>query len=172
MQLIDFLGWFPVEKIYLLLEKIRIRRLSKKFSHCGKEIVISPGLYVECPERLTLADEVSFGPSVRIMGIGGVSVGRGTMIASGVYILTTAHDSNAPLMRKTGLHKPVFIGEDVWIGAGAIILPGVEICDHAIVGAGAVVTHNVAEKKVVIGIPARVIRERQVVETVSGDKDE
>jgi acetyltransferase-like isoleucine patch superfamily enzyme len=106
------------------------------------------------------------------MGIGGVSVGRGTMIASGVYILTTAHDSNAPLMRKTGLHKPVFIGEDVWIGAGAIILPGVEICDHAIVGAGAVVTHDVAEKEVVIGVPARVIRERQVVETVSGDKDE
>jgi len=47
------------------------------------------------------------------------------MIATGVTILTTQHDSTAPIMRKTGIHKSVIIGKEVWICAGAIILPGV-----------------------------------------------
>jgi maltose O-acetyltransferase len=171
MQLIDLFIWFPVEKLYSLLEKIRIRRLSQRFHYLGKQTVTSPGLYVECPEQLTIADEVSLSPGVSIMGIGGVTIGRGTMIARGTLIVTTTHDSNALLMRKTGLHKPVVIGEEVWIGAGAIILPGVKIGSYAIVGAGAVVTHDVPEKQVVVGVPARGIRERQLLEIISGDRN-
>lgn len=162
MKLIDILTWIPVEKLYLLYEKIRIRRLTKIFSQCGKGIILSKNLYVECPEKLIIEDEASLGCDVSIMGIGGVLIGKGTMIAKGAKIITTTHDSNAPLMRVTSIHKPVSIGKEVWIGAGAIILPGIKIGDHAIVGAGAVVTNDVEEYQVVAGVPARVVRYRNV----------
>ncbi len=64
-------------------------------------------------------------------------------------------------MRKTGFHKPVTIGEEVWVGAGAIILPGVTIRDNAIIGAGAVVTNDVGYNEVVAGSPARLISVRE-----------
>jgi acetyltransferase-like isoleucine patch superfamily enzyme len=64
-------------------------------------------------------------------------------------------------MRNTGIHKSVVIGKDVWIGAGAILLPGVSIGDNSIIAAGAVVTHDVTPYQVVGGVPARVLRDRR-----------
>ena len=83
------------------------------------------------------------------------------MIATGVTILTTQHDSTAPIMRKTAIHKPVTIGKEVWVGAGAIILPGVSIGDNSIVAAGAVVTHDVEPYQIVGGVPAKVLWDRR-----------
>jgi len=58
-------------------------------------------------------------------------------------LLSTTHDSRASIIRGTSIHMPITIGCDVWIGAGATILPGITVGNGAIIAAGAVVTHNV-----------------------------
>jgi len=101
---------------------------------------------------------------VHIWGGGGVYVGDDSMIAAHTTITSVTHElRNGGLYRKTRLKKPVVIGKNVWIGSGAIILPGVTVGDNAVVGAGAVVTRNVDSNTVVAGVPSKVIR------TISAD---
>lgn len=151
----------PVERLYNLFEKIRLKRLRQNLKHCGKGVVLRKGFLVVPPEKLYIADDVSFAVNVSIMAGGGVCIGQGTMIAIGVTILSTQHDSTALIMRKTAINKPVTIGKKVWIGAGAIILPGVSIGDNSIVAAGAVVTHDVKAYQVVVGVPAKFLWDRR-----------
>ena len=90
-------------------------------------------------------------------GGGGVEIGDNVIIASHSVITSQTHDRNSKLYRKENIMKPVKIGDNVWIGAGAIILPGVSIGNSSIVGAGSVVTKDVLSNTVVMGIPARVV---------------
>ena len=82
---------------------------------------------------------------------------KGTIIAPGVGLITANHDLNNYLQSQEG--KPVIIGENCWIGMNAVILPGVELGDHTIVGAGAIVTKSYPEGYcVLVGNPARPIK--------------
>jgi len=85
-----------------------------------------------------------------------VTIGDRTQIGPGVQILTADHPRD-PAGRASGLEfgRPVRIGHNVWIGAGAIILPGVSIGDDALIGAGSVVTRDVPAGATVFGNPAR-----------------
>jgi maltose O-acetyltransferase len=85
-----------------------------------------------------------------------VTIGAGTQIGPAVQIYTADHPRD-PVIRKSGAEfgRPVLIGRNVWIGGGAIILPGVRIGDDAVVGAGAVVTRDVPQGATVLGTPAR-----------------
>jgi len=159
--ILNILSVIPVEKAIYLMERIRLLRLKKRLLFCGADVGLRPGFHAETPQVVYLADNVTFGRDVAIMGAGNTTIGKGTMIATGTKILTTTHDSRAVIMRKTGFHKPVTIGEEVWIGAGAIILPGVTIGDNAIIGSGAVVTNDVGNNQVVAGSPARLISDRE-----------
>ena len=98
-------------------------------------------------------------------GLGGITIGEGCAISSGVlvYSITNTFDESAdlPVIDQTPIQSPVSIGDDVWIGAGAIILPGVSIEDHAVVGAGAMVNKNVPAWQVVAGVPAKPLRDRR-----------
>jgi maltose O-acetyltransferase len=71
-----------------------------------------------------------------------------------------------PIEKQGNSERDIIIGDDVWIGYGAQVLSGIHIGSHAIVGAGAVVTHDIPEYAVVGGVPARVIRMRNSVEHV------
>lgn len=109
---------------------------------------------------LERGESVSFGGGVILQLNASVQIGRGTMIGCGAIIHTATHDPAAHPMWAVRLDRPVEIGEFVWIGMGALIFPGVRIGDHAIVGAGAVVTRNVPSGAVVAGNPARLLRYR------------
>jgi maltose O-acetyltransferase len=91
-----------------------------------------------------------------VLDVVAVRIGTGTQIGPGVQILTADHPRD-PAVRAQMLEygRPVMIGRNVWIGAGALILPGVSIGDDAIVGAGSVVTRDVAAGATVVGNPAR-----------------
>jgi len=156
--------WLPVEKILALIEQIRINRLKNSFQYIGKNVVLSSGLYVECPNYLHVGDNVSIAREVSLMGAGGIKIGEKTMISTRVSILTTTHDANSKEMWNSGIHRSVVIGCGVWIGACALILPGVTISNDAVIGAGAVVTHDILPHEVVGGVPARVLWERRVAE--------
>jgi len=91
-----------------------------------------------------------------------VTIGDHVLIAPGVFITDHSHNIKAGLLidAQGCSSAPVCIGDDVWIGARAVILPGVNIGRGAVIGAGAVVTRNVAANSVVAGVPARLLRDR------------
>ena len=82
------------------------------------------------------------------------------MIASHVAISSVTHDHTGPAMWRTVVTRSIHIEEDAWIGAHAVILPGVTVGRGAVVGAGSVVTHDVPPYAIVAGVPARILRYR------------
>ena len=99
-----------------------------------------------------------------LYGQGGLTLGSDCAVASGVIIYTQtnqyAHDGAAKIVDQPVVYRTVTIGHDVWIGAAAVILPGVVIGDHAVVAAGAVVNEDVSPWSIVGGVPAKVIGSR------------
>lgn len=94
---------------------------------------------------------------------GGLSIGSNVLIGPHVVIHTMNHvyrDSAQPIKVQGHVKRPVVIEDDVWIGASAVVLPGVRVGQGAVVGAGAVVSHDVPSYSVVVGNPATVIKTR------------
>jgi len=113
--------------------------------------------------RITLADRVFVGRGVEFDISVELTIGSHTLIAPGCFITDHSHvHGRAATIDSQGcVSSAVRIGRDVWIGANAIILPGVTIEDGAIIGAGAVVNRNVEAYKKVAGVPARLVGARE-----------
>ena len=94
-------------------------------------------------------------PGCLMMSAGGITIDDEVMIAANVQLISNNHDLE---QRNVITCKPVHICRQVWIGAGATILPGVTIGENAVVGAGSVVTHDVPPMTIVAGNPARTIK--------------
>jgi acetyltransferase-like isoleucine patch superfamily enzyme len=111
---------------------------------------------IYAPEKLELGDQVDIGEFTHIRANGGVRIGDRVLIASHVVITSRAHPVAVP---RYGIVEdaPVVIENDVWIGAGAIVLPGVTVGQGSIIGAGAVVTKSVDPRTIVAGVPAKQI---------------
>ena len=88
-----------------------------------------------------------------------VQIGSFTLFGPAVQVYTPMHPFNAEQRRREEFGKPVDIGSDVWVGGGAIILPGVRIGHRAVIGAGSVVTRDIPERVFAAGNPCRVVRE-------------
>ncbi|WP_255573998.1 DapH/DapD/GlmU-related protein [Erythrobacter sp. SCSIO 43205] len=86
-------------------------------------------------------------------GGGGVTIGNRVFIASHVALTLLTHDADADDLASTSIGRTIVIGDNVWIRAGAKILPGVRLGEGRIIGAGAVVTADVASRTVVTGVP-------------------
>jgi len=122
----------------------------------GKHCVVRPPFHLDYGYNITLGDGVFMNFNCVILDVVQVEIGDGTQIGPGVQILTAAHPRE-PALRAQGLEfgRPIKIGKNVWIGAGALIMPGVTIGDDALIGAGSVVTRDVAPGVTVVGNPAR-----------------
>ena len=107
--------------------------------------------------KIECGSDVAFGEFCHIRANGGLRIGSRVMVASHVVITTRAHPLALPRYAVVE-DAPIVIGDDVWIGAGAIVLPGVTIGNGAVVAAGAVVSDPVDAHTVVGGVPARVIK--------------
>ena len=111
------------------------------------------------------SSDLSFGSGCHIYEPrAGLSIGAHSMIGGGVLICGVNHGyalQGVPMRHQPVEAAPIVIGQDVWIGMGAIILPGVTIGDGAVVGAGAVVTSDVPPWAVVTGVPARLAKYRK-----------
>ena len=135
-----------------------LRRLAKR---CGDCVAIHESVYLFRLENAEFGDNVSIHPMCYLDATGGLTIGHDVSIAHGATILTTEHDYTQPgvMIRDAPVTRAaVTIGDDVWIGAGVRILAGVRIGDHAVVGAGAVVTRDVPTRQVVAGVPARMLK--------------
>lgn len=116
-----------------------------------------PPFYTDFGKNITIGKNVFFNTGCSFQDRGGISIGDGSMIGMNVTIATLNH--GLPLeTRNTTYPSPVIIGENVWIGSNATILPGVTIEDNSVVAAGAVVTKDVPKNTVVAGVPAKAIK--------------
>lgn len=135
----------------------RMAVLAERFGAMGERVEIRPPFHFDYGFNIRLGAGVFMNFNCVILDVAEVTIGDGTQIGPGVQILAADHPRD-PRARATGAEfgRPVHIGRNVWIGAGAIIVPGVTIGDDALVGAGSVVTRDVPAGATVVGNPARV----------------
>ena len=118
--------------------------------------ILIPPIHIYFPRHLFIGENVFVNHNSTLMAAGGIEIGEGTFIGPNVSIITDNHEFGSLQY----LHpKKVKIGNRVWIGANAVILPGVTIGNHCVVAAGAVVTKDVPPHSLVAGVPAKVIKQ-------------
>ncbi|WP_405285188.1 acyltransferase [Methanobrevibacter sp.] len=106
-------------------------------------------------DKLVIGDNVFINSNCLAMARGGITIEDDVMLAANVQLLSNNHDE---YNRNVLLCKPIHIKKGAWIGAGATILPGVTIGEYAIVGASAVVTKDVGDYEVAVGVPAKIVK--------------
>ena len=158
-----FASHLPESFFWINIGQKRIRAFCGKLilAKCGKHVNIEKG--AEFPSSVELGDYSGIGIRAQINGK--VIIGNDVMMGPDVCIYVRNHETartDIPMDRQGFTpEKPVVIGDDVWIGARAIILPGVHVGTGAIIGAGAVVTKDVPQYAVVGGNPAHIIKMRK-----------
>ncbi|WP_159993874.1 sugar O-acetyltransferase [Roseomonas sp. 18066] len=134
----------------------RLALLREIMGAVGEGVNIRPPFFVDYGYNIRLGAGVFLNFNCVILDVVQVSIGDGTQIGAGVQILTADHPRDPKLRAQMlELGRPVSIGRNVWIGSGALILPGVTIGDDALIGAGAVVTRDVPAGATAVGNPAR-----------------
>ncbi len=134
--------------------------LRRLLGQIGENSTIEPPFYCSYGGNIYIGDHVYLNVLCTILDCNEVRIGRHVMIGPAVQIYTAAHDIRAETrIQGWEAARPIVIEDNVWLGGGAILLPGVRIGRNAVVGAGAVVTRSVPANTVVAGNPARVMRE-------------
>lgn len=140
-------------------EKAERRRLLEAlFAAGGDSVWMQPPFFCDYGSNIELGERVFFNFGCIVLDVCRVRIGSFTLVGPAVQITTPMHPLDAMERRKAEYGKPVEIGDDVWIGGGALVLPGVRIGSRAVIGAGSVVTRDVPEGVFAAGNPCRVIR--------------
>ena len=124
-------------------------------NNLGDGVTVLPPLKGVCFDRVKVGNNVMIMPDCLMMSRGGITIEDGAMIAANVQFISNNHDLHDHQLL---VCKPVHIGRNAWIGAGATILPGVTVGENAVVAAGAVVTKDVEANTIVGGNPAKLIK--------------
>lgn len=117
---------------------------------------------IEIPENLTLRHRACLGDGAVMYSLGPIEIGKGATISQETYLCTGTHDFNDPALPLKV--KPIYVGEQAFVGARAFVLPGVSIGAEAIIGACSVVTRNIPKKTTVAGNPAKPTNRKIVAE--------
>jgi len=137
----------------------RRRILRELFGAGGDSVWMQPPFFCDYGSNIELGERVFFNFNCTVLDVCRVRIGEFTLFGPSVQIYTAMHPLDAGRRRREEFGKPVEIGADVWVGGGAIILPGVRIGSRAVIGAGSVVTRDVPDSVFAAGNPCRVIRE-------------
>ena len=178
----NFIDWIIMNQVETR-PRWFIRILSPLYQHRGKHSVIHSSVRMDTPpyRKFSLGDysviesfacinnavgDVIIGNYTRIglhnTIIGPVTIGHHVNLAQGITVTALNHKFKNPDIRidEQGVStKPVVIGNDIWVGANAVILPGITIGDHSVIAAGAIVTKDVPPHSLVAGVPAKVIKQ-------------
>ena len=149
LNVISHCPFWTIRKMFFLISGVKI----------GSRAVIHTGARFFTPTKIEIGDGTIVGYRSFLDGRGGIKIGRHTDIASEVMIYTSQHDISSQDMG--AVEEKVNIGDFVFIGPRAIILPGVKINNGAVVAAGAIVTKDIPSGKIFGGVPAREIGERE-----------
>lgn len=140
-------------------EKKRLEIINQLFKGIGKDPLIEPPLRLAYGCHTHIGDCLYANFNLIIVDDTDVSIGDNVMIAPNVTITATGHPVHPDLRRGgTQYSFPVTVEDDVWIGTGVIILPGITIGKNSVIGAGSVVTRDIPPNVVAVGNPCRVLR--------------
>lgn len=134
--------------------------LSDLVGTLGPDVEIKPPLFVDCGENIHVGARTFINYNLTALDVAPIVIGEDCQLGPNVQLLTPTHPI-APQPRRDKLEaaKPITLGDNVWLGGGVIVCPGVTIGDNSVIGAGSVVTRDIPANVVAVGNPARVIRE-------------
>ena len=139
---------------------LRKEVLASLFGAAGEDVFVEPPFYCDYGTNIHLGDRVFFNFNCVVLDPAEVHIGSDVLFGPAAQVYTATHPVDWRVRRKwIEAALPVKIGSDVWIGGGAIVLPGVEIGDRTVVGAGSVVNRDLPPDVFAAGNPCRVIRE-------------
>ena len=134
--------------------------LSEILGSVGEKVWIAKRFCFDNGKNIHIGNNFTGNFNLTILDINEVHIGDNVMIGPNTTITTVGHPLSPKKRREhLGQASKIIIGNDVWIGANVTILPGVTIADNVVVGAGAVVTKDIPENSLAVGVPARVIKE-------------
>lgn len=140
----------------------RVRLARYMLRRCGNGIRVAPGARFGSGAFVTLGNNSNLSRNCWLLG--DVTIGDNVVMAPDVFIITSNHAFHSTekpiIVQGQEDMRPVVIGDDVWIGTRVIILPGIKVGSHSIIGAGSVVTKDIPEWAIAAGNPARVIKYR------------
>ena len=134
--------------------------LEALLGHLGEGAFIKPPLFVDYGENIRFGARSFANYNLTALDVAPITVGEDCQIGPNVQLLTPTHPIDPePRRDKLEAAKPIVIGDNVWLGGGVIVCPGVTIGENTVIGAGSVVTKDVPANVIAVGNPARVIRE-------------
>ena len=140
-------------------KKLRGKLTRQLIPNAGANLWIQSPFYCDYGSNIITGENVFFNFNCVVLDVMKITIGNRTLFGPNVQIYTAAHPINhLERAQGLGLAKSVSIGEDVWIGGGAIICPGVSIGDRSIIGAGSVVTKNIPADVMAAGNPCKIIK--------------
>jgi maltose O-acetyltransferase len=140
--------------------ELRDRLLRELIGEVGEGVVVRPPLWVDYGTYISIGAGTFVNFDCVMLDVTTIRIGAACQLAPRVQLLTATHPID-PEPRRIGWESaaPITIGDNVWLGGGAIVCPGVTVGDDTVVGAGAVVTRDLPGGVVAAGVPARVLRE-------------
>ncbi|GHE86130.1 maltose O-acetyltransferase [Streptomyces spiralis] len=133
--------------------------LAELLGALGDEAHVRPPLYVDYGSNVTVGARTFVNYNLTALDVAAITIGEDCQIGPNVQLFTPTHPLEPqPRRDKLEAARPITIGDNVWIGGGAIVLPGVTIGDNSVIGAGAVVTKDIPANVVAVGNPARPVR--------------
>jgi maltose O-acetyltransferase len=149
---------------------LRRRLLEELLGSIGEGSEIRPPLYVDYGSQIRIGARCFANFGLVAADVAAITIGDDVQIGPNVQLLTPTHPvPPEPRRQKWEAARPITIGDNVWLGGGAIVLPGVSIGENTVVGAGAVVTRDLPANVVAAGNPARVIRPVDQADAATGD---
>lgn len=137
----------------------RARILGELLASVGDGVEIRPPFYCDYGSHIRIGARTFVNFGLVALDVNDITIGEDVQIGPNVQLLTPTHPTEPePRRAKIEGGKPIVIGDNVWLGGGAIVCPGVTIGENTVVGAGAVVTRDLPANVVAVGNPARVIR--------------
>ncbi len=140
-------------------EDLRAEVLRALLGHCGQDVIIRPPLLLDYGINFSIGDRSFVNYNLVALDVARITIGEDCFLGPNVQLLTPSHPIEpGPRRARWESAKPIVLGNNVWLGGGVIVLPGVTIGDNTIVGAGSVVTKDLPADVVAVGNPARIVR--------------
>ena len=133
--------------------------LAELVGDLGEQVEVRPPLYVDYGSNLSIGARSFINYNLTALDVVAITIGEDCLIGPNVQLLTPTHPlAPAPRRDKLEAAKPIVLGDNVWLGVGVIVCPGVTIGDNSVIGAGSVVTKDIPANVVAVGNPARIVR--------------
>lgn len=134
--------------------------LADLLGELGPDAYVKPPLFVDYGENIRIGARTFVNYNFTALDVATITIGEDCQLGPNVQLLTPTHPVEPqPRRDKLEAAEPITLGDNVWLGGGVIVCPGVTIGDNSVIGAGAVVTRDIPANVVAVGNPARVVRE-------------